>query len=208
MGRRKIKLKTAENPMTALHEHDAGPVSSARYRGDAASLIAPVEDDVSARPVHVESSPKDRQTCTSTVTRSVSSGMFASIENLRQIMARCVDGKPLDPHHATWLLEEALGLRFPRGGIPWWREEATRKRNAALRYLAGTFLHDLAPGNKVQVIWTAARRYSATAWRFDRKKDEMPPHYSATLKECLWHAFKSGARMPIGKRQLRNILDR
>ena len=34
----------------------------------------------------------------------------------------------------------------------------------------------------------------------------MPPDYADTQKECLWRAFKSGAPMPIGERQLRNVL--
>jgi hypothetical protein len=34
----------------------------------------------------------------------------------------------------------------------------------------------------------------------------MPAHYRATPKEYLWRAFKSQAPVPIGERQLRNIL--
>jgi hypothetical protein len=34
----------------------------------------------------------------------------------------------------------------------------------------------------------------------------MPSHYEDTIKQPLWLAFKSGATMPIGERQLRNIL--
>ena len=50
------------------------------------------------------------------------------------------------------------------------------------------------------------RRYAASTWRFDRNNDDMPAHYAGTPKECLWRAFKSSAPMPIGERQLRNIL--
>jgi hypothetical protein len=59
---------------------------------------------------------------------------------------------------------------------------------------------------QAQEIWTTARRYAASAWRFDQDRDEMPAHYAGTPKECLWQAFKSSAPMPIGERQLRNIL--
>ena len=59
---------------------------------------------------------------------------------------------------------------------------------------------------QAQEIWTAARRYAASTWRFDRDNDAMPAHYAGTSKECLWRAFKSRAPMPIGERQLRNIL--
>ncbi len=149
-----------------------------------------------------------------------SRGMFGSIDNLREIMAHCFEGEPLDGDLAAWLgeaidgfltrqyctLDESLGLIFPRGGIPWWREEAIRKRNAALCYLAETFLGELALGMQAQEIWTTAMRYAASTWRFDRDKDDMPAHYAGTPKECLWQAFKSSAPMPIGERQLRNIL--
>ncbi|HJS33274.1 MAG TPA: hypothetical protein VJ924_14870 [Alphaproteobacteria bacterium] len=57
-------------------------------------------------------------------------------------------------------------------------------------------------------VRTLATRYAASAWRFDRDRDQMPPHYSGTPMEMLWRAFKSGAPMPIGERQLRNILAR
>jgi hypothetical protein len=49
-------------------------------------------------------------------------------------------------------------------------------------------------------------RYAASAWRFDRAQESMPPHYAGTAHEWLWLAFTSGAPMPIGERQLRNIL--
>jgi hypothetical protein len=34
----------------------------------------------------------------------------------------------------------------------------------------------------------------------------MPEHYAGTPKELLWRAFSSGATMPIGERQIRNIV--
>ena len=88
-------------------------------------------------------------------------GILVSIDNLREIMGRCFDGKPLERNLADWLgdaidgylsrqfqtLEEALGLIFPRGGIPWWREEANRTRDAALRALADTFFDGIALGS-------------------------------------------------------------
>ena len=167
-----------------------------------------------------DASSQDDQSCASAVSEATSCGIFASIDNLREIMSQCFDGKPLDGELADWLgeaidgyltrqfrtLEEALGLIFPRGGIPWWREEAMRKRDAALRYLAETFFDEVALGRQAQEIWTAARRYAASAWRFDADNEEMPANYAGTVKECLWQAFKSGAPMSIGERQLRNIL--
>ena len=147
-------------------------------------------------------------------------GILAIIENLREITERCFADEPLGHDLAEWLgsalddyltrqsrtIEEALGLIFPKGGIPWWREEANRKRDEALRYLAETFLVDLSPCKQANEIWTIAMRYAASAWRFDRESEDMPERYAGSLKECLWRAFKSGAAMPLGERQLRNIL--
>ena len=79
--------------------------------------------------------------------------MFATIENLREISRRCAAGQPLSEDLSRWLgtslesfldhrcrsVDDALGLRFPQGGVPWWREEAIRERDIALRGLAARF---------------------------------------------------------------------
>ncbi len=148
--------------------------------------------------------------------------MLATIENLREISHRCLTDQPLSPEQSQWLgvsftsfldhrsrsLDEALGLRFPRGGVPWWREEAIRNRDAALRALAAEFLEELSPCAQAARIWTLATRYGATAWRYDREREEMPAQYHGTPKQYLWSAFSSGATMPICRRQLRKILAR
>lgn len=153
---------------------------------------------------------------------NAATGLFVSINNLREISDCCRDGEPLDHELADWLsralegyltqqfrtLEEALGLIFPRGGIPWWREEAMRKRDAALRRLAEDFHGGRAPTSLARVIALTAKRYAATSWRLDCTIPEMPDCYRGTPKEHLWRAFKSGAPMPIGERQLRNVLAR
>ncbi len=206
--------------MTAKIDDEGSPVPTTSVPGDATTVATRGDDDFAPNDPEFDASSLDIQSCASAVYEATSSGIFASIDNLREIMGRCFDGEPLEGDLADWLgeaidgyltrqfrtLEEALGLIFPRGGIPWWREEAMRKRDAALRYLAETFLDELALGRQAQEIWTTARRYAASAWRFDDDSDEMPAHYAGTPKECLWQAFKSGAPMPIGERQLRNIL--
>lgn len=150
----------------------------------------------------------------STESTGATGGLYTAIDNLREVMGRCFDGKPLDGELANWLgdaidgyltrqsqtLEEAFGLVFPRGGIPWWREEANRKRDAALRGLAETFFDGFGLAEQCQEIWTAATRYAGSAWRFDQNEEDMPSHYAGTQKEWLWQAFKSGAPMPIGQR--------
>lgn len=146
--------------------------------------------------------------------------MLASIETIRAIERRCRSCKPLSDEQSQWLgeafsaflehktpsLDSALGLANPRGGVPWWLEEAIRKRNAALCDLAGTWFADLSASAQAERIWTLATRYAASAWRFDQDLEAMPAHYSGTPKQNLWAAFASGAAMPLGKRQLRSVL--
>lgn len=141
------------------------------------------------------------------------------VERLREIAIRCLNGQPLDRRHSRWLggalesylgkdsssLEEALGLRYGRGGVPWWREAALRQRDAALRALAAEYFADLSPCCRSRRIAELAGRYAATGWRKDREAPDMPARYAGTPTEYLWQAFKSGAAMPLGERQIRNI---
>jgi hypothetical protein len=146
--------------------------------------------------------------------------MLATIGNLREIARLCRNGDPLGSELSGWLgasldqflrrqaptIEDAFGLRAPRGGVPWWLEEAMRRRDAALRELAETLLPDLSPTAQARHIHTLASRYGASAWRHDRTLEAMPRAYAGKANAWLWQAFKSGAPMPICERQLRNIL--
>ena len=143
-----------------------------------------------------------------------------TIENLREISMRCLTGQPLGTDLSRWLgsslrgflehdhrsVDDAMGLKFPQGGVPWWREEAMRKRDTALRTLAERFLPGRSTLAKANHIRTAAVRYAATAWRRDQSERAMPKSYAHTERGYLWLAFHSGAPMPLGVRQLRNIL--
>jgi len=51
-----------------------------------------------------------------------------------------------------------------------------------------------------------SRRYGAGRWRYDRQSEAIPETYLGTINEWLWRAFKSGAPMSLGIRQLRSIL--
>ena len=75
-------------------------------------------------------------------------------------------------------------------------------RNAALCELAAT----LPAERRIQELRTLLERYATTAWRFDSGREEMPEHYRGAQREILWRAFKSGARLPLCERQLRNIV--
>ncbi|MFQ5786028.1 MAG: hypothetical protein ACE5H8_14570 [Alphaproteobacteria bacterium] len=146
--------------------------------------------------------------------------MPTQIDKLREVKERCLSGEPLGHELGGWLgsaldaylsrrsrtVEEAFGLCFPQGGVPWWLEEAIRMRDAALRALAECFFADLSPGAQARNIRRIASRYAASAWRIDRDRETMPRHYRGTVKEFLWIAFTSGATMPLGERQLRNVL--
>ena len=146
--------------------------------------------------------------------------MIATIDRLKTISGCCLAGQMLDDEDARWLgtslqrflthqttsVADALNLNFPKGGVPWWQEFAIRKRNTAICELAACHLSDLCPSAKAGQVRTMSIRYAASAWRFDRTRDDMPVHYAGTPRELLWRAFKSGAIMPLGERQLRTIL--
>ncbi len=148
--------------------------------------------------------------------------MLQEIDYLRQIAVRCRDGRTLNPELANWLgtcldaflthrvrhVDDAFGLRPTRGGVAWWREDALRKRDAALRALAQLHYDDMSHSvrAKAQAICRLSSRYAASTWRFDKELHEMPVNYAETPKEYLWTAFQSGAPMPIGERQLRAII--
>jgi len=142
-------------------------------------------------------------------------------DRLERIASSWQAGRPIPAEEYAWLavgigmflgqtassLEEALGLRYGRGGVPWWRERALRDRDAALRALADECFADLSICNRSRVIESLARRYAASAWRRDRDSDVMPAVYAGTPRAYLWRAFKSGGPMPLGERQIRNIIN-
>ena len=146
--------------------------------------------------------------------------MLSAIQNLREVALLCHEGRPLGDQLAAWLAEcldsflshqtgtidEALGLRGARGGVPWWREEAIRLRDRLLREFAGQHFASLAVSVRARRIRLLALRYAATAWRFDRERHAMPERYEGTQNAWLWRLFRSGAPMPVSERHLRTIL--
>ena len=141
-------------------------------------------------------------------------------DRLEEIARRCQAGQPLLPDHSYWLaeaidsflgkaansLEEALGLRYGRGGVPWWRERALRARDTALRELADECYADMGICERSREIATLASRYGASAWCHDSDGRDMPESYAGTPREYLWRAFRSGGTMPLSERQVRNIV--
>ena len=146
--------------------------------------------------------------------------MLQNIQQLREIARSCLSGQPLRGDLARWLgssldqflnqrvrsIDDAMGIRSARGGVPWWMEEAIRKRDRALRALAEQFAAHLGSSAQARFIYQLAIRYAASAWRFDRRAVTLPEGYAGSHNEYLWLAFSSGAPMPIGERRLRSVL--
>ena len=146
--------------------------------------------------------------------------MVSTIKNLREIASRCRQGEPLPSDLSTWLgqslvrfltherqtIDEAFGLQRPRGGVPWWKEDAIRRRDAALRDLARLFCPALPVTAQAKCIRTLTLRYASSAWPRERDGEMPLTANEGTVRHWLWIAFKSGAPMPIGERQLRHVL--
>ncbi len=146
--------------------------------------------------------------------------MVRAVERLQEIAQRCARGQPLREDLSRWLaecldrflahraatIEEALGIPSLRGGVPWWREEAIRKRDALLRVLALRHFAGLTITERSREICRLARRYAESAWQLDRGREEMPQRYRNTPLELLFRAFRLSAPMPVSERHLRTIL--
>ena len=81
-----------------------------------------------------------------------------------------------------------------------------RERDRTLRALAHRHFAGLSISAQATRIRLLSIRYEASSWRFDSIQEYMPKAYEGTPHELLWRAFKSGAAMPLGTRQLRTIL--
>lgn len=147
--------------------------------------------------------------------------MSVSVERLRTIQEIIRTGGALPVDLARWVqsgldrfltreardLDDAFGLYMGQGGVPWWREEAIRRRDEALRRFAAA--SPQAPAGitaRARYVAQAIRRYGGSAWLLERALDAPPAGAPGTAREWLWRAFKSGAPMPLGERQLRTVL--
>jgi hypothetical protein len=147
--------------------------------------------------------------------------MSLSVERLRTIQEIIRTGGAMPADLARWVqsgldrflkrqardLDDAFGLYMGQGGVPWWREEAIARRDEALRRFAAASRE--APAGitaRARFVAQAIRRYGSSAWLLEREHDAPPATAPGTPREFLWRAFKSGAPMPLGERQLRTIL--
>ena len=146
--------------------------------------------------------------------------MLANIDTLHAIHACCREDMPLTKELRNWLakslgrylghdcdnLNEAFGVIQGHGGVPWWRERAIRQRDAALRALSQEHFGDISVYGRAKAIAALSKRYQTTCWYRDKMVDQMPDRYRGALKERLWQAFRSGAKMPVSERRLRTLL--
>jgi hypothetical protein len=141
---------------------------------------------------------------------------------LREIARCCLKGEPLQADLARALggalqaflsrrhrtIEAAFGIVSMRGGISWLAAEANRARDNALRKLSECACAGQPVAAQARALYVMSIRYASSAWLNDRELPIMPTRYIGTAHEWLWQAFKSGGKMPVGERQLRNILRR
>ncbi|MCL5775429.1 hypothetical protein M1105_00265 [Limibaculum sp. FT325] len=146
--------------------------------------------------------------------------MLGNIDTLHAIHRRCTADQPLTPEMRDWLagalsryleqrcetLNEAFGVIHGRGGVPWWRERAIRRRDEALRALVHEHFSHLSVYARAKRVAELAERYARTAWPRDRALDAMPEAYRGTPRAGLWEAFRAGAKMPVSERRLRTLL--
>ena len=146
--------------------------------------------------------------------------MIGNIQALDNIRTRCSRGLPLPAELRRFLAEalgryleqdcgslnEAFGVIQGHGGLPWWREQAIRERDAALTALSRNYFANQVPGKRAREVSRLSRRYASACWPRDRALDAMPAHYRGSPNEHLWRAFKSRAKMPISERHLRTLL--
>lgn len=146
--------------------------------------------------------------------------MLHNIDTLQGIYQYCCCGRQLTDDQQRWLgaslgrylaqecasLNEAFGVVQGHGGVSWWREQAIRRRDAALRALARRFLAGHTVYARAREVARLALRYETTCWPRDRRLASMPECYRGTPKEKLWQAFRSGAKMPVCERRLRSVL--
>lgn len=146
--------------------------------------------------------------------------MMHTIRALTEIRDCCGQRRSIPPELQPWLsdaigkfldkscedLDEAFGLKKERGGVPWWLEFGIAERDDALRQLAREHLSSYGISAQARMICEMAHRYETSAWPRDARKAAMPEHYAGTSRQYLWRAFRSGARMPVSARHLRNVL--
>ena len=142
--------------------------------------------------------------------------MSAEVDLLRRIAARReteADRLILADRIRTYLqsapdgltLDSAFGLIARSGEHRWWRTEALRTRDAAIRALAAAFYPDRSHAKQAAEIRAALLAYRTTTWRFDRCLTEPPARYLGTAREIMFDCMRACDVVP-SERQVRRIL--
>ena len=113
----------------------------------------------------------------------------------------------------TWLddwisgaLAQGAGVEGEAKGGQNGVRQAARQRDAALRELAARYYPGLQRSAQANQIRRLTVHYATNGWSRDRRLAAPPPHYADSPHELLWCAFRAGAPLPIGERQLCRIL--
>jgi hypothetical protein len=115
---------------------------------------------------------------------------------------------PALPRELSLWLERALGtggaerVTLP-GGSP---DAAGDVRDAVLRALAQRFFPFVPVSTQASRIHALAEAYGFVNWPRDRERTQIPARYRGLPDEYLWAAYKSGAPLPLPRRELRRIL--
>ena len=89
-------------------------------------------------------------------------------------------------------LDQALRLATSPGQAPWWRFEAQRARDNAIRRLADQHFSSLDLNGQADAIIKAIGRYRNSRWRFDKFKGCVPENYADTRSEHLYTVLRKG----------------
>jgi hypothetical protein len=73
-------------------------------------------------------------------------------------------------------------------------------REAAARFYSGT------PRARAIQLLQDANPYAASGWRHHRTRTKCPDELIGSVRELLWHAFKTHRRFPTGIRRLQAII--
>jgi len=125
--------------------------------------------------------------------------------DLLHVLHRAVDAlRDVDPAAASVArdLVDALGKGVPPvalGLVP----SPRARRDDYIRELAAVVAPGTSPWRAAGLVSTFARRYIASAWRFDQTRDDPPED---AIKALAWRALKCDAGFPTTPRRLYTII--
>jgi hypothetical protein len=131
----------------------------------------------------------------------------AALARLRAARSRLLENGVLDPGLAR-MAAVAIGLvleRQDRAAMVALRRANLRARNELIRDAAARFYSGTPRARAISLLQDADR-YAASGWRHHRAQVKCPPELAGSVREILWHMFKTHPRFPTGIRQLQAII--